>query len=141
MDDFSLVNNQGAIAYNQANPADWQDNHQQLPAECEDKPPRGWRVYPPPLDQAISASGPTRKTPAILYITPVPEDGQVDGLRDLISRAVTSDVRLFIWLVGPQNYATTETAATLLMQAAEDTNGEFLIFSGAEELPRYFQLP
>jgi hypothetical protein len=86
------------------------------------------------LDQAISASGPTRKTPAILYITPMPEDSQVDGLRDLISRAVTSGVRLFIWLVGPQDYATSQSAA-LLIQAAEDTNGEFLVFSGAEELP------
>jgi len=134
MDDFSLVNNQGAIAYNQVNPVDWQETiNNYLPNMRQATP--GLAGLSAALDQAISASGPTRKTPAILYITPMPEDSQVDGLRDLISRAVTSGVRLFIWLVGPQDYATSQTA-TLLMQAAEDTNGEFLIFSGAEELPQ-----
>jgi hypothetical protein len=134
MDDFSLVNNQGAIAYNQVNPVDWQETiNNYLPNMRQATP--GLAGLSAALDQAISSSGPTRKTPAILYITPMPEDSQVDGLRDLISRAVTSGVRLFIWLVGPQDYATSQTA-TLLMQAAEDTNGEFLVFSGAEELPQ-----
>lgn len=133
MDDFSLVNNQGAIAYNQTNPDDWQETINNYLPEMRQATP-GLAGLSAALDQAITAGGPTRKTPAILYITPMPEDGQVDGLRNLISRAVTSDVRLFIWLVGPQDYAATETAA-LLIQAAEDTNGEFLIFSGAEDLP------
>jgi hypothetical protein len=133
MDDFSLVNNQGAIAYNQSNPEDWQETiNNYLPQMRQATP--GLAGLSAALDQAISASGPTRKTPAILYVTPVPEASQADGLRDLISRAVTSGVRLFIWLVVPQNYTTTETDA-LLMQAAEETDGEFFIFSGAEDLP------
>lgn len=133
MDDFSLLNNQGAISYNQTSPADWVttlDNY--LPDMKKATP--GLAGLSAAIDQALSASGPTRKTPAILYITPLPEEGQVAGLTDLISRADSSDIRLFIWLIGPKTYSS-EAAATLLMQAAEQTNGEFLIFSGAEVLP------
>jgi hypothetical protein len=133
MDDFSLVNNQGAIAYNQANPDDWQETINNYLPEMRQATP-GLAGLSAALDQAVTASGPTRKTPAILYVTPMPEDSQVDGLRDLISRAVTSDVRLFIWLVGPLDIATSQTTA-LLMQAAKDTNGDFFILSGPEDLP------
>ena len=133
MDDFSLVNNQGSIAYNQADPADWQETITSYLPNLRQATP-GLAGLSAALDQAISSSGPTRKTPAILYVTPVPEDNQVDGLRELTSRAVTSGVRLFIWVVGPQDYATTKTAE-LLIQAAEDTNGDFFILSGPEDLP------
>ncbi len=133
MDDFSLVNNQGAIVYNQSNPADWEETITNYLPNLRKATP-GLAGLSSALDQAISSSGPTRKTPAILYITAVPEDNQEDGLRELTSRAVTSGVRLFIWVVGPQDYATTKTG-TLLMQAAEDTNGDFFILSAAEDLP------
>ncbi len=112
MDDFSLVNNQGAIVYNQSNPADWEETITNYLPNLRKATP-GLAGLSSALDQAISSSGPTRKTPAILYITAVPEDNQEDGLRELISRAVTSGVRLFIWVVGPQDYATTKTGTAV----------------------------
>ena len=133
MDDFSLLNNQGAVSYIQANPSDWVTTLNNYQPDMKKATP-GLAGLSAAIDQALTASGPTRKTPAILYITPLPDESQVAGLSDLISRADSSEVRLFIWLVGPQTYAK-EEAATLLMQAAEQTNGEFVIFSGAEELP------
>lgn len=133
MDDFSLLNNQGSVAYIQSNPADWVNSLTNYQPEFKQATP-GLAGLSAAIDQALSGSGPTRKTPAILYITPLPEDSQLEGLRNLISRAQTSQIRLFIWLAGPQTYAK-EPAAQVLMQAAEQTNGEFLIFSGAEALP------
>lgn len=133
MDDFSLLNNQGAVSYIQSNPSDWVNTLTNYQPDMKKAVP-GLAGLSAAIDQALTASGPTRKTPAILYITPLPDENQLAGLSDLISRADSSEVRLFIWLVGPQTYAK-EEAAMLLMQAAEQTNGEFFIFSGSEELP------
>jgi hypothetical protein len=133
MDDFSLLNNQGSVAYIQSNPADWVNSLNAYQPELKQAVP-GLAGLSTAIDQALSSSGLTRKTPAILYITPLPENSQLEGLRNLISRAQSSQVRLFIWLVGPKTYAK-EPAAQVLMQAAELTDGEFLIFSGAEALP------
>ncbi len=133
MDDFSLVNNQGTIAFNQSNPSDWVNTLNAYQPELKQATP-GLAGLSSAIDQALGTSGATRKTPAILYITPLPDASQMEGLRDLLSRAASAQIRLFVWLVGPQTYAK-EEAAQVLQQAAEGTNGEFLIFSGAEELP------
>lgn len=133
MDDFSLVNNQGTIAYNQANPSEWVTTiNGYLPDLKNTKP--GLAGLSTAIDQALSSGGATRKTPAILYITPMPEDAQMTGLNDLISRAKSAGIRLFIWLIGPTDYAITDKAE-VLRQAAETTNGEFFLFSGSEQLP------
>ena len=59
MDDFSLVNNQGAIAYNQADPADWQETITGYLPNLRQATP-GLAGLSAALDQAISSSGPTR---------------------------------------------------------------------------------
>lgn len=134
MDDFSLINNQGAISFNQTKPSDWVTTLANYQPEMKQASP-GLAGLSSAIDQAVSASGPTRKTPAILYITPMPADDQIAGLQDLIARAKTSNVHLFIWLIGPPDYATTVTAL-MLIQAAQDTNGDFFLFSGSEDLPQ-----
>lgn len=133
MDDFSLLNNQGPVTSNQTDPADWVtalDNYQ---PDLKAATP-GLAGLSAAIDQALTSTGSTRKTPAILYVTPLPEDSQMSGLNDLIEKARSSDIRLFIWLVGPADYAANEKTL-VLMNAAEQTNGDFFLFSGAEELP------
>jgi len=133
MDDFSLVNNQGAIAYNQADPTEWVTTITGYTPDLKKATP-GLAGLSTAIDQALTSSGATRKTPAILYVTPMPDDGQMAGLKDLFSRAESADIRLFIWLVGPADYAVTDKAG-VLRQAAIQTNGEFFLFSGSEQLP------
>ena len=139
MDDFSLVNNQGAIAYNQANPSEWVTTINEYTPDMKKATP-GLAGLSTAIDQAFTSGGATRKTPAILYITPMPDDGQMAGLKDLFSRAESADIRLFIWLIGPTDYAITDKA-DVLRQAAEQTNGEFFLFSGSEAASGVIQLP
>ena len=133
MDDFSLLNNQGAVASSQTDPADWVTTLNNYQPDLKTSTP-GLAGLSAAIDQALTSTGDTRKTPAILYVTPLPEDSQMNGLNDLLEKARTSDIRLFVWLVGPADYASDEKALAL-MNAAEQTNGDFFLFSGAEELP------
>jgi len=86
------------------------------------------------IDSAGLTGDSSIKTKALLYITPLPEDTQLNGILDAARRAAEMRVRLFIWLIGPQNYSSTQ-AAMVLQKAAADTGGSFFLFSGAETLP------
>ncbi len=71
---------------------------------------------------------------AVLFLTS-PLEGDISfGLQELISRANRENIRIYVWYVGSAQ--TLETPqADLLRGMAEQTGGEFLMFSGEEELP------
>jgi hypothetical protein len=133
MDDFSLVTNSGAVASHQVKPADWVQTIQGYQPDLRKATP-GLTSLSTAIDLATDSTGSTEKTSAILYITPLPTKDQNPGLQDLISRAKIANVDLFIWLAGPQTYAS-DPQADLLIQAAEQTGGQFMVFSGMEALP------
>ena len=133
MDDFSLISNTGAQVTTLSKPTDWVKAIAAYQPEMRQAQP-GLASLSSAVDLATSASKTTQKTPTILYFTPLPTADQITGLKDIISRALQADVRLFIWLAGPPTYAAL-SEADLLRQAAEQTNGDFFVFSGAEELP------
>ena len=86
------------------------------------------------MDLAATTQTGNFKTAAILYVTPLPTKDEAAGLTDIISRAKLGNVRLFILLAGPQSYAT-DPLAEPLIQAADETGGQFVIFTGQEDLP------
>jgi hypothetical protein len=133
LDEFSLITNTASITVNQTNPAKIQETISAYTPDLAQATP-GLGGLSTAIDLAIATGDSPRKTPAILYVTPMPAPEQIAGLKDLITRADQSEVRLFIWLIGPTTYDTTETA-DILKQAAKDTDGAYLLFSGAEELP------
>jgi len=72
----------------------------------------------------------------ILYITPLPQAGSLDALKNLSARASQLGVRVNVWLLAPANAP--ERSAELvtpLQTLAEQNGGQLFIFSGSESLP------
>ena len=131
--DFSITNNNGAVQTNLTNPSDWAKALQDYQPDLRGAIP-GMTSLSNGIDSAGLTGDSSIKTKALLYITPLPEDTQLNGILDAARRAAEMRVRLFIWLIGPQNYSSTQ-AAMVLQKAAADTGGSFFLFSGAETLP------
>jgi len=133
MDDFSLVTNSGIISSNSTKPSDWLavlNNY--VPDMKKAKP--GLSSLSAAVDLAATTQTGNIKTAAILYVTPLPTKDEAAGLTDIISRARLANVRLYVLLAGPQAYAT-DPLAQPLIQAADETDGQFMIFTGQEDLP------
>ncbi|HVN53502.1 MAG TPA: FHA domain-containing protein [Anaerolineaceae bacterium] len=92
------------------------------------------------VDQAggpASASAGADEPPpqrVILYITPVPEAGDLNALNGILQRAKESGVHIMVWMVASPS-AFDSPGAQLLAQIAQETGGQFSPFSGAEGLP------
>ena len=133
MDDFSLVTNSGVITSKISDPSDWLDVITNYQPDLKNSKP-GLSSLSAAVDLATTVQTGNVKTAAILYITPLPTEEDIIGLTDIISRARIGNVRLFIVLAGPESYAT-DPLADPLIQAAERTDGDFILLTGQEDLP------
>ena len=133
MDDFSLVANAGIITSNSNDPADWLDVLDNYQPDMK-KAKQGLTSLSAAVDLASTTQTGSQKTAAIFYVTPLPTKDEAAGLADIISRAKLGNVRLFVLLAGPQSYAT-DPLAQPLIQAADETSGQFVVFTGQEDLP------
>jgi hypothetical protein len=90
------------------------------------------------LTQAIQKVETTQADPGmarvVLWITSPPESPQVSALPDLVSRAQKAGVRLYIWSLSPA-VAIQSVGGQALQQAAAQTGGQFVGYSGGGELP------
>ncbi len=132
-DEFHLVINQGAYQMNPADPGSWNDTLEGYLPDLVNATP-GMASFSTAVDNALNTSLSSPKATAVLFITPLPTETQLTGMQEIIARAKSNGLRVFIWLVGPQDYAGSETALQL-EGFARDTGGEYFLFSGAEELP------
>ncbi|MCX6056301.1 MAG: FHA domain-containing protein [Chloroflexi bacterium] len=133
MDVFNFVSNTGMLITDLTEPQDWtQIISDYIPDMRQAKP--GLASFSQAVDLAISISEIAEKTPAILYVTPLPTEDQITGLNEMLDRAIKNKIRLYVWLIGPASYSTS-TEADLFRQAAEKTHGSLFVFSGVEELP------
>ena len=133
LDEFHLVVNEGVLQFNAVNPASWQSALESYQPDLTNAAP-GMASLSAAVDNALSNSAQTPKATALLFITPLPTEVQLAAMQEIIARAKSSDMHIFIWLVGPQDYAGSEAALQLERYALE-TGGQFFLFSGAEELP------
>lgn len=133
VDDFSLVTNEGVVENQLSKPSEWVQVITDYQPDLKNSV-----ASVTSLSQAInllsSSSSTDQKSRAILYVTPLPTEDQFTALQDQASLAEQAKIRLFIWLIGPQNY-TTEKGTLVLQQIAQGTGGSFFLFSGAETLP------
>ncbi|OGO42524.1 MAG: hypothetical protein A2W36_03940 [Chloroflexi bacterium RBG_16_58_14] len=86
------------------------------------------------MDLAADATPRDGMERAVLFITSPLEGDLSDGVETLISRANEKGIHVNIWHVASQDASDTP-AANKLRELAERTGGEFLEFSGSENLP------
>lgn len=70
----------------------------------------------------------------ILFMTPSPSAEEITAIQNLTSRAQDGDVRIFSWLVAPQE-SFSSPGAEQLQKMAQATKGGYFAFSGVEEFP------
>lgn len=132
-DDLVVITNQGPLDLVKNDPVSWQSALEAYQPDLRSMTP-GMSSLSTAVDNALSSNLQSEKSSAILFITPLPTDVQFTGLADIITRAENNGIRVFIWLIGPPDYAGTDEAL-LLQQYAEQTGGRYFLFSGSEELP------
>jgi hypothetical protein len=133
LDDFSLVNNTDVLQNQLIHPAEWTQAVNDYGPDLRSATPSLNS-----LSQAITLvknlPSTDHKAKTILYITPLPDKDSYTALQEQSAIAANLNIRLFIWLIGPQSY-NAEAAAQVLQKMADDTGGSFFVYSGAEQLP------
>ncbi len=133
LDEFYLVVNQGQLQMNPVDPASWKNALEGYMPDLTNASP-GMASLSAAVDNALNNSLQSPKATALLFVTPLPTEVQLAAMQEIIARAKSNGMRVFIWLIGPQDYAASE-AALQLEGYARETGGQYFLFSGAEELP------
>jgi len=131
-DEFHLVTNQGSVDFSRTDPADWSKAIEAYQPDLRNLQP-GLASLTSAVDGVLS-KGFSDKPTIILYITPLPAADQFDELEAIFTRANEKGIHIFVWLVGPKEYAIADNALKL-QGFAEQTGGKFFLFTGSEELP------
>ena len=72
----------------------------------------------------------------ILYITPQLNLSSISAIPGFIDRAIQQEVTIIMWLVGPATARSSNASVVEpMVELAEQSGGQFFIFSGVEELP------
>ncbi len=138
MDEFRLVTNQGSVNFSPTDPADWSKAIEAYQPDLRNLQP-GLASLTSAVDGIVNEVNLAGKPSAILYITPLPTVDQFDELETIFTRASEKGIHIFVWLIGPKEYAAAENALKL-QGFSEQTGGKFFLFSGSEELPKLTDL-
>lgn len=132
-DDLSLVTNTGINQAHMKDIAAWQTAFLSFAPDFKNNVPS-----PDLLGQSVDiALGYSSSVPierAVLYITPLPQTELGPVLQDVISRANQAKTHIFVWMIASQ-FQYTDPRAEELRQLAAQTGGQFIAFSGTEEMP------
>lgn len=132
-DRFSLVANSGVQAAGLAGPRNWIKALSEFTPDLIQSTPNLTSISQA-LDLATDPVNAANMKRAILYITPPPGQGQLSAIPNITARARQLGVRVFVWMVAPAGYAATP-AGEALRTLAEDSGGQFAVFSGTEAVP------
>jgi len=134
-DDFSLVTDTGLQQIRDDSPRDFAQRLMDYQPDLMNSQPNLTSLLQA-LDLATDPTLNSMMKRAILYITPQPTISNVSAFPGFMERAVQQNVPGFVWMVWPaparsSNPSVVEPLITL----AEETGGQFFLFSGQEELP------
>ncbi len=133
IDDLSLITNSGLHQIHLKDVTSWQTAFLSYDPVLKDSVPS-----PDLLGQAVDiALGYTSDSvvgKAILYITPLPETELGPVLKDVVDRANQAKTKIFVWMITSKAQYT-DPRAEELRQLAIQTGGQFVAFSGTEEMP------
>jgi len=71
---------------------------------------------------------------AIFYFTVMPDKAALQAMPSLTTQATSLGVKVFVWLIAPLDMATSQNTLPLV-QLAENTGGDFFLYSGPETIP------
>ena len=130
-DDVSLLVAEGREISHASSPASWLDALN-LPDPRQAAP--NFEVLGRALDIAADPVPQEGMGRAVLFVTPLPEAGIVDGLQSLVARAEQQNIAIFFWVVtSSQNFDLPQSAQ--LRSLAAQTGGRVFFFSGTETIP------
>jgi len=141
-DDFSLVTDTGLQQIRDDSPGDFAQRLSEYQPDLVNSQPNLTSLLQA-LDLATDPTINPLMKRAILYITPQPTITNVSAFPGFIERAVQQKVPVFVWMVGPASARSSNPSVVdPLIMMAEETGGQFFLYSGQEELPdieNYFQ--
>jgi len=134
-DDFSLASNTGLQTIRLRGSDEWAQALQEFQPDLA-RQQSSLVSLSQALDLATDPNPSALMKRFLLYITPLPLAGSLDALTNLSARASQLGVTVHVWLVAPANAPerTPELVAPL-KSMAEQSGGQFFVFSGPEALP------
>ncbi len=141
-DDFSLVTDTGLQQIRDENPREFAESLSIYEPDLINSQPNLTSLLQA-LDLATDPTLNPLMKRAILYITPQPTISNVSAFPGFIERAVQQKVPVYVWMVGPASARVSNPSVVdPLVTLAEETGGQFFLYSGVEEMPNieeYFQ--
>jgi hypothetical protein len=134
-DDFSLVTDTGLQQIRDDSPRDFSQSLSAYEPDLNDSQPNLTSLLQA-LDLATDPMLNPMMKRAILYITPQPAMSDVSAFSGIIERAAQQNVSVYVWMVGPASALTSNSSMVdPLVALAEETGGQFFLYSGQEDLP------
>ncbi len=134
-DDFSLVTDTGLQQIRDDSPREFAQRLADYQPDLMNSQPNLTSLLQA-LDLATDPTLNPLMKRAILYITPQPTISNVSAFPGFIERAVQQNVPVYVWMVGPASARSSNPSVVdPLVGLAEETGGQFFLFSGQEELP------
>lgn len=132
-DDLSLVSLSGSLI-SHAPASDWLVSLQSFKPDFRNTIPN-LQTLAIALDTAAATTPQPGMKRAVLFITPHMDDPDIDnGVAPYIQKAVTENIRVFVWFVDAPNFETSPSANAFKSLALQ-TNGAFFTYSGLESFP------
>ena len=133
IDDLSLLVTNGPEISHTPDPLQWMQALNSAPLEVRDAAPNLDTLF-----RAINLAADTPPRPgmrrAVLFITPPLDGDNAQPLENLTAQANSQQVAVFVWMVSSAGALAT-LSATQLINLAQNTEGEFLAYTGEEPLP------
>lgn len=134
-DDFSLATDTGLQQIRRENPREFAQELSTYVPELSNSQPNLTSLLQA-LDLATDPNPNPLTKRVILYITPQLNLSNISAIPGIIDRAIQQNVTIIMWMVGPATARSSNASVVEpMVELAEETGGQFFIFSGVEELP------
>lgn len=133
LDDLSLVAPEGVLVTHETDPQIWAENLQTLPEEVSNVT-TSLESLSAAIDIALEPSPREGMGRAVVFLSALINESQIDVFQSLIDRAEQTGVRVNIVVVATQT-AFNSDMAQIMQAATQQTGGQFFAFSSAEPFP------
>ena len=134
IDIISLIENGGPQFSHLSDPGIWLESLNSINRETAREKEPNLDALSRALDLASDSTVRPGMGRVVLFITPPLESEYADSIQELVTRANENGVRINIWMVSSEG-AYTPGAEEQLLALAEQTGGDFFVFTGDNQIP------